>query len=255
MFVDSHFHLGSYPSFHFYDTDVRRYVAFMNRQQISYCMNVHSIGLFSGDLREGMEQNRMAYEISGGKILSYYVFNPNFGEHCLAVMEEDDDRNIFKAIKLHPSLHGVYADDPRYEAAWEYAEAKRLPIMSHTWAISSYNATQKYSYPPLFEKYIAKYPTVNLICGHSGGRYDGMMQCVRLAKQYDNVFMDTSGDVYDYGLIDFLVREAGSDRVLFGSDGFWIDARTQIGMILDADVELADKENILYRNARRLFGI
>lgn len=255
MIVDSHFHLGYVPTFQYFDISVERYLAYMDRLHLSYCLNVHSRGLVTDELEEGMEQNVDAFEQSGGRIMSYYTYNPNNVQRSIQVMERYPDRNIFKAIKLHPSIHGVYADDPRYEPAWEYAKAHDLPIMSHTWSLSSYNPTQKYSYPPLFENYIAKYPEVNLICGHAGGRYDGIMQTVKLAQQYDNVYMDTAGDVYLDGFIAYLVEHVGSDRVMFGSDGFWIDARTQLGMILEAEVPLRDKENILYENAHKLFRI
>jgi hypothetical protein len=127
--------------------------------------------------------------------------------------------------------------------------------MSHTWTPSSHNPSQKLSYPPLFETYIARYPDVTFICAHSGGRYDGMMRAVDLARRYANVYMDTAGDVYLNRYIEYLVRQVGSERLLFGSDGFWVDARTQLGMIYEADVSPADKENILFRNARRVFRI
>ncbi|MCD9020264.1 amidohydrolase family protein [Cohnella silvisoli] len=255
MIIDSHFHLGMSPGFHYYETSIERYLQYMEKRNISYCMNIHSIGLLTDEMERGLEEDMEAYKLSSGKILSYYVFNPNYADKSLKLMERYKDRSIFKAIKLHPSFHGVYADDGRYEAAWEYAAANDLPIMSHTWAISPTNDAQKFSYPPLFEKYIARYPQVNLICGHSGGRYDGIQQAVRMASRYPNVYMDTAGDVYANGLISFLVKGAGADRVLFGSDGFWMDARTQIGMILAADISLEDKKKILFENAMRLFRI
>ncbi len=227
----------------------------MEKMDISYSLNAHSIGLISGELERGLEEDCIAFEKSAGRILSYYVFDPNRSDESIELMERYADRRIFKAIKLHPSFHGVYADDSRYEAVWEYAQDHRLPMMSHTWAISAHNASQKYSYPPLFEKYIARYPGVNFICGHTGGRYDGIMQTVKLADAHHNVYMDTAGDVYNNRFIEFLAKEVGSERVLFGSDAFWMDARTQLGMILGADIALEDKENILFHNALRLFGI
>ncbi|MBP1993680.1 amidohydrolase family protein [Paenibacillus eucommiae] len=256
MIVDAHFHLGyTYSRFHFYDTSIEQYLNYMDRLHIATCMNIHSIGLVTGELEQGMEANIAAYEQSAGRILSYLVFNPNDVVRSLKVMERYYEGNIFRAVKLHPSMHGVCADDPRYEAAWEFAAAHNLPIMSHTWTPSSYNPSQQLSYPPLFEAYIAKYSTVNLICGHAGGRIDGIRQTIKLARTYDNVYMDTAGDVYNNKLIDFLVGEVGSDRIVFGSDGFLMDARSQLGMILDAAVPISDKENMLFKNAMRLFRL
>lgn len=253
MIVDTHFHLGCSPGFHYYDTSLDSYLDYMDRLKISYCINIHSIGLVTNELERGLEEDLRAYERSQGRIVSYYVYHPHFGAESLELMERYGDRRVFKGIKLHPSFHGVYANDPRYEAAWEYAKEKQLPIMSHTWSISETNASQKYSYPPLFERYIAAFPDVSFIAGHSGGRYDGIMQTVKLARKYPNVYMDTAGDVYENGLIEFLTREAGADRVLFGSDGFWMDARTQLGMIIGADISVEDKQKILSKNAMSLF--
>lgn len=255
MIIDAHFHLGYSPSFHYYDTSVERYLQFMDKHRISYCMNIHSVGLITCELEKGLQEDMEAYGQSHGRIMSYYVFDPNRGNESLELMERYDNSAVFKAIKLHPSFHGVYADDPRYEPAWEYAAAKRLPIMSHTWSISAHNASQKYSFPSLFETYVSRYPQVPFICGHSGGRYEGIRETVKLARIYPNLHMDTAGDVYANRLIEFLAKEAGADRVLFGSDGFWMDARTQLGMVLGADISLEDKQRILYGNAKRLFRI
>jgi len=255
MFIDAHFHLGYSPSFHYVDTSISRYVQYMKRMNISYCMNIHSIGLITGELERGMEEDLKAYELSDGAILSYYVYDPNREAESIRVMERYADRSVFKAIKLHPSFHSVYANDERYEAAWAYAAAHGLPIMSHTWDLSAHNAAQKYAYPPLFESYVSRYPQVNLIFGHSGGRYGGIQQTVKLAGKYSNVYMDTAGDVYNNRLIEYLVQAAGADRILFGSDGFWMDARTQLGMIMGAAIPLEDKALILRDNAMKVFQL
>lgn len=254
MIIDSHFHLGRYPSYLFYDVSVKNYLRRMDRMGIGYCISTNLRGL-CGDIRGGVEEDRRAYEESNGRIMSYFVFDPCFGRLCIDLMEKNYDRKVFKGIKLHPSFHLTYADDPAYEIAWEYARDMKLPIISHTWEISATNNTQKYSYPPLFEKYIEKYDDVTFICGHTGGKFDGIQQCVKLMKNYANVYSDTAGDVYYNRFPEYIVKEVGSERLLYGSDAFMIDCRTQLGMILDADMQLKDKENILYRNAERIFGL
>jgi predicted TIM-barrel fold metal-dependent hydrolase len=50
------------------------------------------------------------------------------------------------------------------------------------------------------------------------------------------------------------VAEVGAERILYGSDLTWIDPRTQLGMILDAEVTDEDKALILRDNALRLFS-
>jgi predicted TIM-barrel fold metal-dependent hydrolase len=75
-----------------------------------------------------------------------------------------------------------------------------------------------------------------------------------LARRYPNVLLDTAGDCYTLGLIEYLVHQAGADKVLFGSDLTWIDPRTQLGMLLDADVPTEAKQKILGANAAKVFA-
>ena len=81
------------------------------------------------------------------------------------------------------------------------------------------------------------------------------MAAADLAVKYPNVLLDTAGDCYTLGLIEYLVGRVGADRILFGSDMTWIDPRTQLGMIFDAYVTTVDKQKILHQNAARLFNL
>ena len=55
-----------------------------------------------------------------------------------------------------------------------------------------------------------------------------------------------------YGLIEWMCREAGSEKVLFGADYPWFDPFVGIGCVVYAHLEEHDMRNILYNNARRL---
>ena len=81
------------------------------------------------------------------------------------------------------------------------------------------------------------------------------MAAANLARRHANVFLDTSGDCYTLGLIEYLVGQAGSDKVLFGSDLTWIDPRTQLGMILNANITNDAKHRILQANAWQVFRL
>lgn len=187
--------------------------------------------------------------------LSYHVFDPNSGDECLEVIKSYNDKRIFKGIKIHPSWHNTPADDKSYDMIWKYAAENKTVIMSHTWDISLTNPVQEFSFPPLFEGYTIKYPEVNIILGHSGGRYIGIKEAARLGRKYGNVFFDVAGDIYSNNFIEFLVNKVGSNRVLFGSDYSMMDQRNMLGIVLGAEIPIEDKENILYKNAAKLFNI
>ena len=54
--------------------------------------------------------------------------------------------------------------------------------------------------------------------------------------------------------IEKFVREAGSDRMLFGTDLPWFDPHQAIGVLLNADITDEDRHNICHRNAEQLLA-
>ncbi len=255
MIIDTHLHLGPIPGYFNYDISLDGILRLMDSLGITHAVNIHTAGLIYGDLEKGIQESIKAYEASNRRILSYHTFDPNIPEKSLDAIKSCQDSRIFRGVKIHPSFHGVPADSEKYAAIWEYAQQNDILLISHTWDISPTNPTQKLSFPPLFEKYLAKYPRVRIIFGHSGGRYKGIQEAIRLGKKYPNVYFDTAGDIYANHFIETLVAEIGSQRVLFGSDCSMMDQRTMLGVVLGAKLSLQEKEDILYRNAARMLEI
>lgn len=255
MIIDSHFHLGYSIGYYNYDLNLGNVLHLMDELNISLAISSHTMGLTYGDIEESMKDSISAYEESGGRILSYYVFDPLNALNCLEIMDKYTDRKVFKGIKFHPSFHGVAADDERYEVVWKYALEKKLPLLAHTWDISLTNPVQAFSFPARFEAYIKKYPEVTLIMGHSGGRHDGIREAARLGKAYSNVYFDTAGDIYSNCWLEFLAGQVGSDRIMYGSDYSMMDQRNMLGVVLGSDLTIEDKENILFKNASGIFGL
>jgi predicted TIM-barrel fold metal-dependent hydrolase len=226
MIVDAHVHLGEVSSFRAIDTGPEAMLALMDALSIDVAISMHALGL------AGLfEQAYTAWAAMG-------VGRPGM-----------------VGLKIHPGQHQVYPEDERYEPVWEFATDHDLPMITHSWAWSDYNPTQRFATPEHFERFVAKYPTVKLVLGHAGGRYEGHLAAVTLAKRYANVYLDLSGDVYSLGFVEWLVEQVGAERVLLGSDMDWIDPRTHLARVLDAEISLEAKEMILGQNACRLFRL
>lgn len=255
MIIDSHFHLGYIRGYFNYDWSLENALKVMDRLNITHAVQSHIAGLLLGDLELAVRECIKAYETSNGRILSLHTFNANKGEECMEIIEKYDDRNIFRGIKFAACVDFVNMDDERYEVMWKYASENNLPILAHTWDASTTNPGQNYSLPTMLEQYIEKYPKVRLIMGHSAGRYEAIRQAVRIGKKFSNVYFDTSGDVYINSFIEYIVKEIGSERILFGSDYGMMDMRNNLGLILGAEIPLEDKKNILYRSAAKLWSI
>lgn len=253
MIVDAHCHLGRSPQFHFPDVTVRTMLGVMDRLGIDRAVCCH-LGMLQWAWDLGYRESLEAFRETSGRIVFLGGYDPNQPQ-SLELLDRCLDREEFVGIKIHPSLHGCPAEDERYDAVWQLAARRRVPILTHSWDVSSQNPVQKLSFPNRFETYVARYPDVSLILGHSGGRYRGHIAAAEMARRYPNVLLDTSGDCYTLGLIEYLIQQTGPDKLMFGSDMTWIDPRTQLGMILDADVTADAKQKILAGNAARLFNL
>jgi len=192
------------------------------------------------------------YEKSEGAIPFLGVYDPNMEKDSLNAFDKCLQEKGFVGIKIHPSFHGVPADDARYLPVWKYAQRHRLPILSHTWSATD-NPVQKLSVPSLFTRYMEEYPEVKFIIGHSGGRGEGQKEAVSLARKYENVHMDIAGDIFSLDLIAGMVKAAGAEKILFGTDWPWFSASVYIPRILLAPVTEREKALILGLNALRIF--
>lgn len=254
MIVDSHMHLGMTVAAPCVDTSIEAVLSLMDHLEVDLSISTGSALIF-GRPEAGFEMALEAYRQSEGRILSCAYFNPHYAEEDLEWVKRCLEHEAFVGIKIHPPLVECYGHDERWEPIWRLASELGVPIVTHSWWVSDYNPVQRYATPDQFEGYVQAFADVNLILGHAGGRYEGHRAAAKLARRYPNVYMDLSGDSYSFGLVEWLVEQAGADRILFGSDLTMIDGRTVMGRILDADISLEAKVMILGGNAVRLFGL
>jgi len=172
----------------------------------------------------------------------------------LKTIETYHDHPAFRGIKIHPSDHGTWADGEEYRVMWELARKYKLPIMSHTWALTS-NPKQKYSTPERFVRYLEEFPDVTFIFGHSGGRTPGIKLAAEIGKTHKNAYFDMAGDIYNRHFVEFMVRNVGADHFLVASDINWYELSVQMGMVLGANISDEEKKLILGENAARIFKI
>ena len=249
--VDAHMHLGCPWTLFTHGWQTAEVLRLMNHLGIERAYSIHHRWL-AGDLDEGRAASLEAYEQSGGRIPFMAVFDPRCEKQSLAAIDSCLGEGGFIGIKIHPSFHGIAADDASYEVIWEYAQEHNLPILSHTWS-ETYNPVQKLSLPRLFETHIARHPSVSFVMGHAGGPGTGQYQAAELAGKYPNVYLDIAGDVFTYDLLPRLVRNVGADRVIFGTDQPWIDPRSNLARTILSGITDEQMSLVLGENALRVF--
>ena len=244
--VDAHAHLGPYFNFHVPGNDAASMVEEMDRVGISQAWISAHASLASDYVFGNDEVLRAAREFPC-RFLAYATPNPNYASE----VENELNRLLAEAqvrmIKLHPAIHQYPIDGRAYEPVWRAACARRLPVLVHVWKGC------QYCDPMRFAHVAARHEQIAFLLGHCGGP-DGVEDSVRVAQDQENVLLDLAGSHAAYGLVEKLVRDVGSEKIVFGSDTPFLSPAGQLGKLLYAEISDEDKQRILGGNARRLCG-
>ena len=241
--IDSHGHLGPFYGIYMPEAELEAMIAGMDRYGYeALVLSPHSA--LSGDTREGNREMLAAVERYPNRIFGYCTFNPNFPEDAA----RDLDLCLFHpgvaGIKLHPSMHGCQVTDMRYAPAWERAHRDKRMLLCHTWGLDGGCGVKD------MRVMAEKYPDVRLLLGHSC--YGAWAEAIALAAEFPNVYLELTAAYHVYGLLEWMCGEAGSGKVLFGTDYPWFDPFITIGCVVYARIDEQDMRNILYHNARKL---
>ena len=87
----------------------------------------------------------------------------------------------------------------------------------------------------------------------AGGSPKSSLDLVQVAAEEPNVYLDTAASVGYRGDFTEMVRLAGANKILYGSDMPWTCATYQLGRVLLAPITEAEKKLILGENLARLF--
>ena len=211
-----------------------------------------------------LKQERLRLGISAMAVCSFAsvldknsVFKEN--EHCYELANQDDF--LYQWVVIDPKDHRTYEQAERMLISKKCLGIKihsvclQYDIMFYIDEIlsfaSEHNAIVLMHPDHILEvaKKLDEYPNVRLIIAHLGSLEH--IEAIKNAKHH-NIYTDTSGIASSKNnIVEYAVKEVGSDRILFGTDTY--SAAFQLGRIMFADISEKDKENILFKNAESLF--
>ena len=75
------------------------------------------------------------------RLRAYCAVNPNYPEQLDAVLPALDALipEVYLGFKFLPDYHGIALTDDRCRPAWEYADARELLVLTHTWGGSPHD--------------------------------------------------------------------------------------------------------------------
>jgi uncharacterized protein len=258
--IDAHIHIGHMANFFMPDNSLRRMIGVMDRCGIKAVCASHIMGLMTHHFEYAHAETLEAVRAFPGRIYGYAIYDPYFPGESLDVVKRHLEMDGFVGVKIHPAGHRYPIDGERYMPLWEYASARGVPVLTHTWDATPQNTypyelvpAQVNAQPKLVAFVAERFPDLSIIMAHSGGHYDGHLQAIDVAGKHERVYVDIAGETIGFGLIEWFVREIGANKILYGSDINWLDPRAHVGRVLGARISLEEKERILFKNAVSLF--
>ena len=127
---------------------------------------------------------------------------------------------------------------------YEFANARRLPVLAHTWGVDSIRALGAMA---------VRYPNASFLCGHTGAQDTQVY--IEVARQSPNFYLELCLSAGTPWIVEQLVGAVGAERIVWGSDSLLLSSGQQIGKVLFADLPVQSKLGILGLNAARIFGL
>jgi len=239
--IDMHTHMGPYQGIYFPNPSPEDMLRTMDRCGVRLAVSSSHAALI-----DPKENIRMADVVRKypDRFRAYWVINPNYHEEIEDSIRQFSQSEGFVGFKFLSDYHKHPVTSPRYERALKYADDNNLLVLLHTWGHSPYDS------PELVEKLAGKYPNAIFLMGHSG--YGEWEKAIQVARDYPNVHLELTAAYAVNGVIEWMAREAGSEKIVFGTDLPWFDPHYGIGCVIFSRISDEDRHNILHRNAERL---
>ena len=167
--------------------------------------------------------------------------DPTWGEDAVVEFRRAIEEDGLIGLKLYADAK---LDDPVVEPLAEAAVDMDVPIISHV-----AHRTEVYEGKPLestdenVRALAESFPNLLLISGHIGGGGQWERRIKNIAP-VENVYLDTSGSVTQAGMIEMAAEYLGVDRLVFGTDTWFLSG---LGKLEGVDLEPEEKARIGYR--------
>lgn len=244
--IDIHCHMDTFYGSHMPYSSPDVMAKRMALAGIKLCVFSHHYALFNPE-----EGNRNSIEIVKKYpyiFRAYCAINPNYPDAIKKEIKTFNRyyRDVYVGFKLLPDYHKYPLSGERYRNVFEYADSNELIVLTHTWGGSVYDGAEE------VEKILKKYRKMKFLLGHS--IHGDWTRAIELVKRYDNAYLELCAVLDERGILERFVKEAGSEKIVFGTDFPWFNHHYYIGSLLGAGISEDDCRNILYRNSEKLLS-
>ncbi len=241
---DAHAHLGKWNCISILRSDAAQMVEKMDFLSVKATAISSSMAICS-DFRLGNDEMINALRSYPDRFFGYITINPNYAEGMVPeILRLEQEKNII-GLKVHPAYSGISLADNRYDEPFAWANAKNGVVLVHTWSPGEVSA---------MVKWIEKYPHAKFLIGHSGAR-TGVDLSAELTHTYPNVYCDIVLSNPPANWLEYLVKKADENKILFGTDSPTFDARICYSNVLCSALKEETKAKIMGQNFKEMIGI
>lgn len=176
-----------------------------------------------------------------GRFIGFASVNPWYLKNSADMLKRYIEKGL-KGLKLNPKLQGFQLNSSLVKPLIKVAEEYRIPVYFHT-------GTFLNSEPFQLRELALEFPKVNFIMGHSGNT-DFWTDIENSVKELDNIYLETSHNLGIMGLI----KAAGIDKVVFGSNMPRSHQTHELKKILDLNLPEEDLKKLCCSNIKKLVG-
>lgn len=243
--IDMHGHMDSFAAIYFPRGKTDQMIRTMDECGVRRLVFSHHHSLQVPDL--GNAPSVEAVRRYPRRLRAYCVINPNYPDLAARELQRaDETRDVFVGIKFLADYHQVAISDDRYRPALEYADSRRLLCLMHTWGGSRFDGEDQ------VRVLAERYHNLTFLLGHScHGAWD---KAIQLAHDFPNIYLELTALFDDRGVLEKFCAEAGSKRMLFGTDLPWFDPHQAVGALFSARLSDEEIHDICHRNAEKLLA-
>lgn len=153
-----------------------------------------------------------------------------------------------RGVKIHPDIQRMDIQSKEMYALCELLEG-RMPLFLH---MGDERAEYRYSEPKKLAALLDRFPRLEVAAAHLGG-YKAWDEAERYLFGRENVWYDVSSALWamspEYAA--HLIKAAGSDRVMFGTDYPVMPLDEYIELFMKVELEDSVRADIFYNNAKK----
>lgn len=207
-----------------------------------------SLKALYGNVLDGNDRMMEFTKMYPGYVYASIFYDPHYHDGCIAQLDKYRGDEGFVGVKIHPRDTQTCIATHDYDRLYEYCIEHGILVACHTWQ------TEPANNPADFEPVLERYPELKLQLCHMGGTYRGVMDSLRLANRFANVYLDFNGSLYSQIWMEDLVEQAPIERFVFGTDQTFNDPRIMVGRVVCSELDDGVKRLLLGENFERIVG-